>query len=96
MPSGPQVSEAIHTASEIATKSPDTISTTPQIRAIKWIDSGRCLDVEAGRNENGTKIHLWECQSNNNNQKFKYENGQIKWIDSMYYKQSPIEHINVR
>jgi hypothetical protein len=53
-----------------------------QLKQIKWGDTDKCFDVDAGKNENGTAIKIWSCDKNNNNQKFKYENGQIKWGDT--------------
>jgi len=50
---------------------------------IQWKDKNKCLAVQAGKNEKGTNISLWEtCSKTDPNQQFRYtEDEQIKWND---------------
>lgn len=41
--------------------------------------ASKCLDVDSGRNANGTKIQSWSCIDGNVNQQFIYEDNQFKW-----------------
>ncbi|MFI7476101.1 ricin-type beta-trefoil lectin domain protein, partial [Nonomuraea sp. NPDC049646] len=41
-----------------------------------------CIDVTNDRG-NGVRIYQWECQSNNNNQRFVIDGGQIKIKDTL-------------
>ncbi|WP_161628154.1 RICIN domain-containing protein [Microbispora catharanthi] len=41
-----------------------------------------CVDVSNNRG-NGTQMYLWECQNNNSNQKFVFDNGLIKVEDTI-------------
>ena len=49
-----------------------------QNNQIRWSNTGKCFDVDGGNTANGTKVQTWDCNSNNN-QKFVFQNSQIKW-----------------
>jgi len=49
---------------------------------IQWGDSGKCLDVRYGQNENGAIIQIWHCEADNPNQHFTFKNGRFQWRDS--------------
>jgi hypothetical protein len=34
-----------------------------------------CIDLDGGKTDNGTKVQLWDCDSNNQNQKLTYDAG---------------------
>lgn len=53
-----------------------------RVVGMNWIYSGKCIDVTAGRDENGTAFQIYGCSEANTNQKFNYENGQVIWGDS--------------
>jgi hypothetical protein len=33
-------------------------------------NSGKCLDLPGGNQRNGNQLHIWSCDSKNNNQKW--------------------------
>lgn len=43
------------------------------------IFDNKCIDVVDGKNTNGTKLQLWDCFSNNDNQKWAFANGALTW-----------------
>ena len=56
--------------------------TVPKMKRIQWGDSGKCLDVKGGKDQNGTKIQVWGCEETNASQNIQYNDGQIQWGES--------------
>jgi hypothetical protein len=40
----------------------------------------KCLDVVDGVDGNGTKLQLWDCTPNNDNQRWVLQGGQLQWL----------------
>jgi hypothetical protein len=52
---------------------------TRVFEGFQWKGTNRCIDVVNGETKAGTKVHLWDCDSNNDAQNFMIEpSGEIK------------------
>ena len=43
---------------------------------IKWLGgNNKCLDVDSGKDADGTNVQIWTCDANTKNQQFELTNG---------------------